>query len=197
MDASPIAVLERGLAAVGDLLAAEGVEVGIIVVGGTALNLLGIVQRTTSDVDVLAILQDPAASGGVTLAPPDPLPEPLQRAIARVARDFQLPDDWMNTVVGLQWETGLPPGLERRLRWRRYGALRVGLVARYDLIFLKLYAAADSGGPSSVHFQDLLALRPTERELQAAAAWVRQQDPTPEFSTIVEQVMAHARDRAG
>ncbi|MFI5341634.1 MAG: hypothetical protein ACHQ7N_17565 [Candidatus Methylomirabilales bacterium] len=197
MEAGPISVLERGLAAVGDLLAAEGVEVGIVVVGGTALNLLGIVQRTTNDVDVLAILQDPAGSGAVTLAPPDPLPEPLQRAIARVARDFQLPEDWMNTVVGLQWQTGLPPGLERRLRWRRYGSLRVGLVARYDLIFLKLYAAADSGGPSSVHFQDLLALRPTERELQAAVAWVRGQDPTPGFSTIVEQVMTHARERAG
>lgn len=70
-------MLERGLAAVGDLLAAEGVEVGIIVAGGTALNLLGIVQRTTNDVDVLAILQDRAGSGGVTLAPPDPLSEPL------------------------------------------------------------------------------------------------------------------------
>lgn len=197
MDARPISILERGLAAVGDLLAAEGVEVGIIVAGGTALNLLGVVQRTTDDVDVLAILRDRAGSDGVTLAPPDPLPEPLQRAIARVARDFQLPEDWMNTVVGLQWQTGLPLGLERRLRWRRYGGLRVGLVARYDLIFLKLYAAADSGGPSSVHFQDLLALRPTERELQAAAAWVREQDPTPEFSTIVEQVMTHARERVG
>jgi hypothetical protein len=190
VEASPISVLERGLAA-------EGVEVGIIVVGGTALNLLGIVQRTTNDVDVLAILQDRAGSGGVTLAPPDPLPEPLQRAIARVARDFQLPEDWMNTAVGLQWQTGLPPGLERRLRWRRYGGLRVGLVARYDLIFLKLYAAADSGGPSGVHFQDLLALRPTERELQAAVAWVREQDPTPEFSAIVEQVMTHARESVG
>lgn len=197
MEASPISVLERGLAAVGDLLAAEGVEIGIIVAGGTALNLLGIVQRTTNDVDVLAILQDRAGSGGVTLAPPDPLPEPLQRAIARVARDFQLPEDWMNTVVGLQWRAGLPPELERRLRWRRYGGLRVGLVARYDLIFLKLYAAADSGGPSSVHFQDLLALRPTERELLAAVAWVREQDPTPAFSTIVEQVMTHARERLG
>lgn len=197
MEASPISVLERGLAAVGDLLAAEGVEIGIIVAGGTALNLLGIVQRTTDDVDVLAILQDQAASGGVMLAPPDPLPEPLQRAIARVARDFQLPEDWMNTVVGLQWRAGLPPELERRLRWRRYGGLRVGLVARYDLIFLKLYAAADSGGPSSVHFQDLLALRPTERELLAAVAWVREQDPTPAFSTIVEQVMTHARERLG
>ena len=30
-----------------------------------------------------------------------------------------------------------------------------------------------------------------------AVAWVREQDPTPEFSTIVEQVMTHARGRLG
>lgn len=194
MEAGPIAVIERGLAAVGELLAAEGVDVGIVVVGGVAMNLLGIVKRTTTDVDVLALVSSPADTRQVELAPPEPFPEPLRRAIAIVARDFQLPDDWMNTVVGLQWQTGLPPGLESRLHWRRYGGLRVGLADRYDLIFLKLYAAADSGGPSSIHFQDLLGLRPTEPELLAAAAWVRGQDPTPEFARILEQVIAHARE---
>lgn len=46
MPDAPIAAIERGLVAVGELLAAEGVEVGVVVVGGTALNLLGLVQRT-------------------------------------------------------------------------------------------------------------------------------------------------------
>jgi hypothetical protein len=31
----------------------------------------------------------------------------------------------------------------------------------------------------------------------AAAAWVQEQDPTPDFSTIVEQVITHARERLG
>jgi hypothetical protein len=187
------AEIEHALGAVGELLAAEGAEVGIIVVGGTALNLLGIVERATRDVDVLAIVRGKPQPGGVVLAPPDPLPDPLRRAIATVARDFRLSEDWMNTVVGLQWQTGLPPGLERRLHWRRYRGLTVGLADRYDLIFLKLYAAADSGGPSSVHFQDLVALRPAEGELNAAAHWAREQDPTPAFSVILEQVIQHVR----
>ena len=51
------AEIERALRAVGELLTAERAEVGIIVVGGTALNLLGIVERTTRDVDVLAIVR--------------------------------------------------------------------------------------------------------------------------------------------
>ena len=197
MPDAPIAAIERGLAAVGELLAADGVEVGVVVVGGTALNLLGIVQRTTSDVDVLAVLRGGSHPTGEALMPPDPLPEPLQRAIARVARDFQLPVDWMNTMVSLQWQTGLPPGLAGRLHWKRYGGLRVGLADRVDLIFLKLYAAADSGGPTSVHVQDLLALHPAAQELEAAAAWVREQDPTPEFASILAEVMAYVRARRG
>lgn len=97
----------------------------------------------------------------------------------------------MNSVVGLQWETGLPPGLARRLHWRRYGGLRLGVADRYDLIFLKLYAAADSVGPESVHFQDLVALRPTAQELQEAVAWVREQDPTPAFAAALDLVVSH------
>lgn len=65
MPGRPIAAIERGLASVGELLAIDGVDVGIAVIGGTALNLLGIVQRTTNDVDVLAILRsgsDPPGS---------------------------------------------------------------------------------------------------------------------------------------
>jgi hypothetical protein len=43
-----------------------------------------------------------------------------------------------------------------------------------------------------VHFQDLLALRPTEIELKEAAEWVRLQDTSPQFAEILEQVLDHA-----
>ena len=46
--------IEKALDALGELLTAEGTEFGIVVLGGAALNLLGIVERTTRDVDVLA-----------------------------------------------------------------------------------------------------------------------------------------------
>ncbi len=185
--------IESALEAVGELLAAEGVEIGIVVLGGTALNLLGIVERATGDVDILAITTSASDDGQPLLAPPEPLPEPLKRAMDRVARDLRLPEDWMDTTMGLQLQTGLPPRLERRIHWRRYGGLVVGLVDRYDLIFFKLYAAADSGGPSSVHYQDLIALRPSSRELQEAATWVREQDPSTGFSIILEQVLERLR----
>ena len=48
-----------------------------------------------------------------------------------------------------------------------------------ELIFFKLYAAVDDIGPSSVHFQDLIALTPTDGELIEASHWVGEQDPSP------------------
>ena len=189
MDSINRSEIERVFDALGELLIAEGTEFGIIILGGAALNLLGIVERTTRHVDVLAITSSTLDNGLPILTPPEPLPEPLKRATERVARDFRLPEDWVDTTMGLQLQTGLPPGLERRIHWRRYGGLVVGLIDRYDLVFFKLYAAAESGGPASVHYQDLLALRPTREELEDAVAWVRQQDPSSGFSMILDQVM--------
>jgi hypothetical protein len=104
--------IEKALDALGELLTAEGTEFGIVVLGGAALNLLGIVERTTRDVDVLAITSSTLDAGLPLLTPPEPLPEPLKRAIDRVARDFRIPEDWVDTTMGLQLQTGLPPGLE-------------------------------------------------------------------------------------
>ncbi len=155
------------------------------------MNLLGFVDRPTRDIDVLARAEE--ATG--KLHPPEPLPEALRDAIAEVALDFDQPRDWMNTVVAHQWVTGLPPGLEQRVSWRDYGALRVGLVSRRDLIAFKLYAAADQTGPTSVHVKDLLALEPAHGELAEAAAWIRTQDASVDFHAVVERVIAYVQGR--
>ncbi|HYH79912.1 MAG TPA: hypothetical protein VEX86_08940 [Longimicrobium sp.] len=116
------------------------------------------------------------------------------RAIARVARDFSLPDDWLNTAVAAQWNQGLPPWLGDDLEWRSYDALRVGLAGRRTLITLKLFAAADQS-TRSVHAQDLAALAPTDAELEDAAAWVVTQDASPEFPRLVNEIAEHVRAR--
>lgn len=46
--------VDRSLRLAGELLAAEGHTYAVAILGGAALNLLGIVERTTSDVDILA-----------------------------------------------------------------------------------------------------------------------------------------------
>ncbi len=184
--------LHQVLAAVGDLLAARGEDVGIVVVGGASLNLLGLLKRTTSDVDVIARLEPAGDADQRTLVPPEPIPEPLREAIRTVARDFDLPTDWMNTVIGAQWDFGLPPGFSENLTYRRYGGLLVGLAGRRTLIALKLFAGVDQG-PESVHVQDLIALSPTEDELTTAACWVESQDASREFKHMTEEVVSYVQ----
>ena len=183
----------QALKAVGELLAAEGEAAGIVIVGGTALILQGFVERLTEDVDVIAITHEPRDASGSRIGRAEPLPQPLTTAIARVARDFNLPETWMNSTVTAQWDQGLPPGFEERIHWQKYGGLVVGVAHRRDLIFLKLYAAVDSEGPESVHYQDLLALRPSHEELEGAATWVRAQDTSVEFASMLDEVVSHVR----
>lgn len=200
MDLTGPADIDEALRLVGELLAADGHEYAVAILGGAALNLLGIVTRTTTDVDILAFAtpRPNAAPDQATIRePPEPIPEPLARAAAAVARDLELDPDWLNTGPALQWRAGLPPGLGQRVEWRRYGALWVGVVGRYDLIYFKLFAAVDSNGPSSVHYQDLLALRPSGAELDEAAAWVRTQDASPAFPELLDLVMTHVREDLG
>lgn len=185
--------IERALRLVGELLDARGYRYHIVVIGGSAVNLLGLVSRATTDVDILAFAS-PDSAGVMRLRPPDePLPEPLLSAAETVAGDLGLDPHWLNAGPASQWQTGLPPGLEGRVTWRSYGGLSVGVVGRRDLVFFKLYAAADDIGIRSVHFQDLVAFAPTDEELHDAADWIGQQDPSPDFNRIVSEVIDHAR----
>ncbi len=184
-DATLMATL---LDAVGAHLEAGGAAVSIVIVGGAALALRGWVPRTTQDVDVIALADRRGA-----LAPPR-FPEALTHAAERVARDFNLPAHWLNSVVGAQWRTGLPEGLADDLEWRTFRALRVGLAGRSALIALKLFAAVDKG-PASVHAQDLIVLAPADDELARASAWVTTQDIAPEWPRLVQEVVDHVRAR--
>jgi len=187
--------IERALGLLGELMAARGERLRIVVVGGAAMNLLGFVSRATTDVDILAFgAPDSEApnSDSTIFEPPTPLPGWLVRDIQIVAQDVGLDRHWLNCGPAGQWTQGLPPGLESRIEWRSFGPLHVGLVGRIDLIYFKVYAAADQRGPESVHFQDLLALRPTPSELAAAEAWVRDQDPSPGFRDALRRMVIHA-----
>jgi hypothetical protein len=70
----------------------------------------------------------------------------------------------------------------------------VSLVDRRTLIALKLFAAVDSG-PRSVHRQDLLALSPSEAELEESRAWVETQDASEFFPDLVAAEIDHVRRR--
>lgn len=186
------ALIRATLTAVGELLAAEGDREAIVVAGGATLSLLGIVQRTTSDVDVIARAWHDE-DGTLGLHTPEPFPPLLERAIRTVARDFGLDDHWLNAAAGKQWSHGLPPGTAEGITWENYGGgLDVGLVGRPTLIALKLFAAVDRG-PASVHFQDLVRLSPTDAELAEARGWVLTQDAAEQWPELVEEATDHVK----
>lgn len=109
--------IERALELLGQRLGYMGAPPTLLLVGGgAALNLLGLVTRTTKDVDVIALVHP--RSSGVTLEKADPLPAYLREASEQVARDLGLPLHWLNP----------------------------GPTSLLDQIHLKLYAAVDQRG---------------------------------------------------
>ncbi len=154
-----------------------GAPINLVVCGGTALAALGLVSRTTKDVDVLAQAEE--TEEGIKVLKIDEFPRWLKEAAETVGRDFGLPEDWLNLGPASQLESGLPNGFEKRLVKKRYGKyLTVYFIGRTDQIFFKLYAAVDR---NDYHVQDLFTLKPAEKEMEAAAKWVLTQDVSEGF----------------
>lgn len=183
-DISSSEVADRLLSALGQQVAALGQRFELVVVGGSALLALGLIERSTRDVDLLALRT------GAELDSAKPLPPALEAARDRVARDFSLPIEWLNPGPTDLLEFGLPEGLVDRLERRDYGeGLTAYFASRYDQIHFKLYALVDQG--PGKHEADLRALSPTEDELLAAARWSRLHDPSEGYERVPREVLAH------
>jgi hypothetical protein len=166
---------------------AQAPAIGLVVCGGSALIALGLIKRTTRDVDVLALM---SSSGD--LISPDPLPSYLLNTAKEVARDLGLAADWLNNGpsrdAGGIFQLGLPEGIASRLHSRSYGdRLTVHFIGRLDQIHLKLYAAVDSG--EGTHLDDLLSLKPDDVELETAARWAMTHDVSPGFRMILKDML--------
>ncbi len=138
-------------------LSQRALQLEAIVIGGSALALLGVIDRQTRDFDILH-------------------PE-LATNIAEAAREFaahmrregvELSDNWFNNGP-LQLAEILPDGWRLRLRTAFDGqALRLTTLGRTDLLRTKLFALCDRGSDLG----DCLALRPTSHELDEAEPWL-------------------------
>ena len=169
--------LDRALCLLGELLEVRDHPTQHwVICGGSALLALGLVRRTTQDVDILARIV------GGQLETPRPMPEWLRRAADDVGQQLDLPRDWLNDEVAEEtlFHCGLPPGLQQRLTPRSYGPrLEIYYISRRDQVFLKLHAAVDRDGGR--HLEDLLQLKPAAGELLDAARWACGQDPSEGF----------------
>lgn len=154
--------------------------------GGAALIVLGLSQRATKDVDIVALADDAR-----TLFAPGPLPEHLLQAAKEVALTMTLATDWLNNGPsrdeGGLFQMGLPEGFAARLHARTYGThLTVYFIDRIDQIHFKLYAAVDRGG---YYTSDLEMLAPTDGELIDAARWAMTHDFSPGFRSLLKALL--------
>jgi len=162
----------------------------LLVCGGSALNVLGLVQRTTKDVDVLAYVKRDHEGNVCEFIKADPLAPELIWAAKKVARDFNLPENWLNPGPTPAVDFGLPVGLMERVATRQYGRkLILHFLGRLDQIHFKLYAAVDQG--PGKHFDDLLALTPTGEELEKAARWSMTHDVSEGYRQGIKDLLIH------
>lgn len=163
----------------------EAAPVAIVVCGGSALILTSMIPRTTKDVDIVALMK------AGHLASPAPLPDELMQASKEVAEDLGLERNWLNNEPsrgeGGLFQMGLPAGLAKRLTSINYGErLTLHFIDRVDHIYFKLYASVDRGG---YHIEDLRALDPTSRELEAAARWCMTHDVSDGFKMVLKRLL--------
>lgn len=164
----------------------------LVICGGSALIAMGLVLRTTRDVDIVALMR----SG--RLESSSPLPDYIIAAAHRVAEMLHLPPDWLNNGPASQLTMGVPDGFADRLHGVEIGELlHVYYIDRIDQIYFKTFASADRGG---YHIDDLKQLNPTEEELYAAAQWCMSQDVSEGFRYILKEMLtksgwSHVSDR--
>lgn len=178
---------EQALHLLANLLEAEGTGLpDLIVCGGSALQLLGLIDRSTRDVDVLALLNT-SESGERKMITSDPLPYEIKRAASLTARALKLPVDWLNAGPA-DLIRDLPTGVMNRLHARCFGKkTTVYFIDRLDQIMLKTYAAINGGDMR--HVQDLIRLTPTDEEMSDAIHWCLRQDASEVFPLIVRSFL--------
>lgn len=107
--------LDSALTLLGQLLQDRGERFEVVAIGGGSLLLIGLIDRPTKDLDLVALRE------GDVLAPAGrPLPAALAEAVEDVARVLDLPPNWMNGGPDSLLRFGLPAGeLRAAARWTR------------------------------------------------------------------------------
>lgn len=163
-------------------LADRGLRLQAVVVGGAALNLLGVVARQTRDCDVLH-----------PRLPADVLAAARAFAAEMSAGGDVLREDWLNNGPE-SLARSLPAGWEERLQDAFRGrALVLRALHRSDLLLSKLFALCDR----AIDLPDCLALAPSPTELEASHGWIVEQDLNPDWPAHVTATLRDLARRLG
>jgi hypothetical protein len=181
------ASLFQALTALGKELSSRNLHFEVVAIGGGGLLLLGLIRRSTSDLDLVALVDKGDLISAHTL------PQPLAEAITAVGIALGLSKEWINTGPADLLSLGLPEGFLSRVETQDYGGLILHLAGRFDQICFKLYAAVDQG-PSSKHYSDLKLLSPTREELDIAAKWCKTHDVSEGFAADLSDALTALKD---
>jgi hypothetical protein len=152
------------------------------VIGGAALNLLGIVSRLTKDCDILT-----------PEIPKEIADESCAFALHVRARGGTLQDDWLNNGP-TSLRSQLLPGWGDRLQTAFAGdAITLRSLGRQDLLCAKLFALCDRG----IDLGDCIALAPSAGELGSIRPWLERQDANPQWPTHAGLTLADLTRRLG
>ena len=163
-------------------LGSRALRLDAVIIGGAALNLLGIVQRPTRDCDVLH-----------PKIPPDVLTAAREFAMATRSAGTPLDDDWLNNGPQSLVDQ-LPPGWDLRLQDILSGtSMRIRCLGRIDLLRSKLFALCDR----ATDLLDCVAMAPTADELDLVMPWLTYQDANPDWPDHVRTTMSDLRARCG
>jgi len=108
--------IEHALTVLGRRMALDGApDMEVLCCGASALCVLGLLTRSTMDVDVLGVVVRDR-----DLNPCEVFPEEMERAIANAGLELGLAEDWFNGSASRLLERGVPEGtLERALVHRK------------------------------------------------------------------------------
>jgi hypothetical protein len=137
-----------------------------IIIGGAAMQLLGLTDRVTKDCDVL--------SPKITFE--------LKEASVEFAKEHGLSDNWLNngpeTLI-----RDLPSDWQKNIVLLYEGKnLKLFTLSRLDFIRSKLFAYLDRG----IDLQDLTKLMPTKSEIDQLRDWLKERDGNPDWPEYVE-----------
>jgi len=180
--------IEHALKVLGRRMALDGApDMEVLCCGASALCVLGLLSRSTMDVDVLGVVVR-----DLDLDPCEVFPMEMERAIANAGLELGLADDWFNGSASRLLERGVPAGtLERSFAHRRtFGpCLTVRFLDRRDQVALKLFAAMDPVDGIR-HLKDLEEISPEAEEISHALEWMEEWESSISFRTKLKEIVA-------
>jgi len=165
--------LELALSALDEMLKSA---LDVYLIGGAAVIAHGVQGRGTMDIDAIF---------------PESFPEEVEEQIGRVGLKLRLPDHWFNTMPSRDLRFLRSGWRDRSITVFHGKRLFVRALGRADLLGLKLAAALDRREPDR---SDILALKPTDEEMEIARLWAREYDANPDWPDAIDHLAKEILD---